>query len=219
MITMNKQYEFGLVILAFSVLLSGCEIIDNLRSNNTETVTTSAVETEPHPAPVIEPFYEQPSNWRPILPHELDAHFEESEALLNLMRYSRRLGELTTAELDQEYQSFKSLQDEQLFTMSKQLQLALLLSTANASFHNTEEAKKILSAIINTNQKRGVVLREYAYSLLVTIEQNQKSQQQNLTLRKKLKKEIERRQQLEQKLEALKSIEESITQRQNNPEE
>jgi hypothetical protein len=64
-----------------------------------------------------------------------------------------------------------------------------------------------------------LVLREYAYSLLVSIEQREKAEQQNAQLRKNLKKEIDRRELLEQKLEALKSIEESITQRQNPPEE
>jgi uncharacterized protein YlxW (UPF0749 family) len=61
---------------------------------------------------------------------------------------------------------------------------------------------------------------------LVNIEQREKAEQQNLQLRKSLKKEIERRELLEQKrdlleqkLEALKSIEESITQRQNTVEE
>jgi hypothetical protein len=38
-------------------------------------------------------------------------------------------------------------------------------------------------------------------------------------LRNSLKKEIDRRELLEQKLEALKSIEESITQRQNKTED
>ena len=76
-----------------------------------------------------------------------------------------------------------------------------------------------MSGVINTEEKRGKVLKEYAYTLLVAIDQNEKAEYQNQQLRKKLKSEIDRREQLEQKLEALKSIEESITQRQNNPEE
>jgi hypothetical protein len=77
----------------------------------------------------------------------------------------------------------------------------------------------ILTGIINSSEKRGLVLREYAYSLLVNIEQREEAERQYRQLRDSLKKEIDRREVLEQKLEALKSIEESITQRQNKTEE
>ncbi len=209
------------------VLQSGCELFDGLRQKP-ETVTTETVQTEsrPEPAAVIESFYEEPSNWRPILPHELDAHFEESEALLKLLRYSRRLGELTPAELDQEYQSFQKHTKVEKAAVNMQLQQALLLSAPAAPYRDNERAKKILAGIINSAEKRGLVLREYAYSILVNIEQRERAEEQNLQLRKSLKKEIERRESLEQKhdlleqkLEALKSIEESITQRQNTVEE
>jgi hypothetical protein len=160
------------------------------------------------------------------LPHELDAHFEESETLLRLLRYSRRLGELTPKELNQEYKSFQKQPKSEKAGVNMQLQQALLLSAPTAPYRDNQRAKKILADIINSGEKRGLVLREYAYSLLVSIEQREKAEQQNLQLRKSLKKEIERRklleqkrELLEQKLEALKSIEESITQRQNTAEE
>lgn len=217
----------GLFIISIPLLMilhSGCEILDKMRQpsgSEPETVTTTTVNSEPElePATVIESFYEEPSNWRPILPHELDAHLAESEALLKLLRYSRRLGELTPQELDQEYQSFLGHSKEEKSAVNMQLQQALLLSAPAATFRDNERAKKILTKIINTGEKRGLVLREYAYSVLVSIEQKEKAEAQNLQLRKSLKKEIERRELLEQKLEALKSIEESITQRQNNSEE
>ena len=209
------------------LLQSGCDVLNSLRQEP-ETVTTTTVQTEPHsePAAVIESFYEEPSNWRPVLPHELDAHFEESEALLKLLRYSRRLGELTAAELDQEYQSFQKHTKEEQAAVNMRLQKALLLSAPAATYRDNKIAKQILTGIINSSEKRGLVLREYAYSILVNIEQREKAEAQNQQLRKSLKKEIERREsleqkrdQLEQKLEALKSIEESITQRQNIVEE
>lgn len=205
---------------------TGCEILGI--SQKQETVTTATVQTEyqPEPAAMIESFYDETSTWRPILPHELDAHFEESETLLKLLRYSRRLGELTPEELEQEYKSFQEQSIEQNTTVNMELQQALLLSASAAPFRDNQRAKKILADIINSAEKRGMVLREYAYSLLVNIEQREKSERQNLQLRKSLKKEIERREELEkkrdlleQKLEALKSIEESITQRQNTVEE
>jgi hypothetical protein len=220
----------GFFIISIGVLVllqSGCEVIDSFRQKP-ETVTTEAVQTEPHtePAAVIESFYDETSNWRPILPHELDAHFEESETLLRLLRYSRRLGELTPKELNQEYKSFQKQPKSEKAGVNMQLQQALLLSAPAAPYRDNQRAKKILADIINSGEKRGLVLREYAYSLLVSIEQREKAEQQNLQLRKSLKKEIERRklleqkrELLEQKLEALKSIEESITQRQNTAEE
>ncbi|WP_455210538.1 hypothetical protein [Kaarinaea lacus] len=213
----------GFFIISLGVLVlsqSGCELLDSMRQKP-KTVTTEPVQTEPRPEPaaVIESFYEETSNWRPILPHELDAHFEESEALLKLLRYSRRLGELTAKELDQEYQDFQQLAEEEKVAVNMQLQQALLLSAPAAPYRDNQQAKKILTGIINSGEKRGLVLREYAYSLLVSIEQREKAEQQNTQLRKSLKKEIDRRELLEQKLEALKSIEESITQRQNPPEE
>lgn len=221
MIVVLKRGLFAVAIALAVTLQSGCEILDKLSKSNNAAVTTpeASAEPAPQPAPVIEPFSEQPSNWRPILPHELDAHFEESEALLHLLRYSRRLGEMTSGELDEEYTALKKLSHEQKSSIGMQVKLALLLSTSAASFRDNERAKKILSGVINTEEKRGKVLKEYAYTLLVAIDQNEKAEYQNQQLRKKLKSEIERREQLEQKLEALKSIEESITQRQNNPEE
>jgi hypothetical protein len=202
------------------VMMSSCELIDNFRQKP-ETVTTEPVQTEPEPEPatVIESFYEEPSNWRPVLPHELDAHFEESEALLKLLRYSRRLNELTPKELDLEYQSFKARPEVEKAAVNMQLQQALLLSATAAPYRDTRHAKKILTGIINSSEKRGLVLREYAYSLLVNIEQREEAERQYRQLRDSLKKEIDRREVLEQKLEALKSIEESITQRQNKTEE
>jgi hypothetical protein len=219
---------FFIISIAISVITqSGCEILDGLRQKP-ETVTTATVETEsqPEPAAVIESFYDETSTWRPILPHELDAHFEESETLLKLLRYSRRLGELTPKELDHEFQSFQKHTKEEKAAVNMRLQQALLLSVPVAPYRDNQRAKKILADVINSGEKRGLVLREYAYSLLVNIEQREKAEQQNLQLRKSLKKEIERRELLEkkrdlleQKLEALKSIEESITQRQNTAEE
>lgn len=219
MIIIKKGF-FIISIGTLVLLQSGCEILDSLRQKP-ETVTTEPVQTEPQPEPaaVIESLYEEPSNWRPILPHELDAHFEESEALLKLLRYSRRLGELTAKELDQEFLAFQEHTKEEKAAVNMQLQQALLLSAPAAPFRDNQQAKKILTGIINSGEKRGLVLREYAYSLLVSIEQREKAEQQNAQLRKNLKKEIERRELLEQKLEALKSIEESITQRQNTAEE
>jgi hypothetical protein len=215
-----KKGLFIISITTVVLLPSGCAIIDNL-TQKPATVTTEVVNTEPKPEPaaVIESFYDEPSNWRPILPHELDAHFEESEALLKLLRYSRRLGELTPKELEQEYQSFQTYTPEEKAAVYIQLQHALLLSAPAAAHRDDQAAKKILTNIINSGEKRGLVLREYAYSLLVSIEHRERAEQQNAQLRKNLKNEIERRELLEQKLEALKSIEESITQRQNTAEE
>jgi len=214
------------LFVVFAVLLvmlqSGCEILEKLQSRDSEPEKAiSQTQSDPVAAPVIEPFVEQPSGWRPILPHELDAQFEESEILMKLFRYSRRLGGMTPQQLEQEYQSFKNkkLTEPQKNGLIAQLQYAMLLSAQTASFRDDEGAKKILTKIINSEKQRGVMLREYAYNLLVTIDQNEKAEQQNQLLRKKLKSEIERREALEQKLEALKSIEESITQRQNSPGE
>jgi hypothetical protein len=120
------------------VMMSSCELIDNFRQKP-ETVTTEPVQTVPElePATVIESFYEEPSNWRPVLPHELDAHFEESEALLKLLRYSRRLNELTPKELDLEYQSFKARPEVEKAAVNMQLQQALLLSATAAPYRDT----------------------------------------------------------------------------------
>jgi len=226
MIIIKKGF-FIISIVILALLQNGCEVLDSLRQKS-ESVTTEPAQSEPRaePAAVIESFYDEPSNWRPILPHELDAHFEESEALLKLLRYSRRLGELTQQELDQEFQSFQQHSKEEKAAVNMQLQQALLLSAPAASYRDNQQAKEILAGVINSSEKRGLVLREYAYSLLLSIEQREKAEHENTQLRKSLKKEIERRELLEQKrdlleqkLEALKSIEESITQRQSTVEE
>jgi hypothetical protein len=227
---MTVGVKHGLIVVSTVLLVllqNGCEVLDQLRTQEAKPQTVAEqANSESEPAPVIEPFTEQPSGWNPVLPHELDAQFEESDLLLKLFRYSRRLGSMTPQQLDQEYQSFKTLSEQQKSAVGGQLRHALLLSAQTASFRDVEGAKRILTKVINAHKQRGVMLREYAYNLLVTIDRNEKAQQQNFLLRKKLKSEIERRQALEQKrealeqkLEALKSIEESITQRQNKPEE
>lgn len=215
-----KKGVFVISIVVVAVFFTGCEILDKL-AQKPQTVTTKPVQTEPeqYPAAAIESFYDEPSNWRPILPHELDAHFEESEALLKLLRYSRRINEFTPQELEREYQAFQGHTKEEQVAISMKLQHVLLLSASEAPYRDDQRAKKILAGIINSGEKRGLVLREYAYSLLVSIEQREAAEKQNQQLRKNLKKEIHRRELLEQKLEALKSIEESITQRQNKTEE
>jgi len=233
MIIIKKGF-FIIAVVAGVTALSGCETLDFLRPQQAETEVvpatseSSAQSQDPalESATVIESFYNEPSNWRPILPHELDAHFEESDTLMKLMRYSRKLSGLTPRELEEEYQSLGAQSNDQQAAVNTQMQQALLLSTPAAPYRNDQQAKKILAGIINSGEKRGLLLKEYAYSVLVHIEQREKAEQQNEQLRKSLKKEIERREeleqkreQLEQKLEALKSIEESITKRQSKTEE
>ncbi len=217
---------FFIVWLALGMLLSGgCEILnDLLKTDSGETAGQNesrepGLGGQPNSAVVMESFDDQSSNWRPILPHELDAHFEESDALLKLMRYARRLNGLTAQEFEEEHQSFKSHPADENTKLNRLLQEALLLSAGASPFRNDQQAKKILVDFINSGEKRGLLIREFAYSLLLRIEQREKEEQQSLQLRKNLKKEIERRELLEQKLEALKSIEESITQRQNKTED
>ncbi|WP_455203402.1 hypothetical protein [Kaarinaea lacus] len=198
--------------VAIILLQSGCEVLKKTLQSDPSTQVSQPAEATP--APVIEPYFEEPSNWRPILSHNLETHIVETEALLRLMRYSRQITELTNNELANELKKVQQLNEEKSDT-STQLRLALLLSLPSSQFYNKGEAKKILSDVINTSDEHAPVLREYAYTLLVSIEKTEESERINATLRKKLKKEIDRRQQLEQKLEALKSIEESISQRQN----
>jgi hypothetical protein len=219
------------LVVGMSVFLSGCETVNQAFSQK-EVKEKPPYVTEAEPAMVIEPYDERPSQWKPILPHELDAHIEEMEILLSLLRYSRRLTGLNSNELEQEYRRLSEATAKE-YSINEYMKLALLLSNPNTPYVDYERAKRLLSEVLNKEQERAPVLREYAYSVIVTLEQDKKMSQRNTALRKKLKQEIDRRQQaekqrddlaqtrkqLEEKLEALKSIEETITQRQNEPEE
>jgi hypothetical protein len=229
---MSKNYTKFLSIIMIGLAVSGCETVNGVFSGSNTTTRSVSAANDSEPALVIEAYDEQPSQWKPILPHELDAHIEEMELLLSLLRYSRRITGFSAQELDQEYQKLNKTTAD-AFRINEKMRLALLLSMPGSKYQDYEQAKHILSDVLNKSHKRAPVLREYAYTLLVNIEQDNETSQQNYALRKKLKQEITRRQkaektnralettrkQLEQKLEALKTIEETITKRQNEPEE
>ncbi|MDH5326686.1 MAG: hypothetical protein OEZ68_10280 [Gammaproteobacteria bacterium] len=205
-------YMYLKIIISVTVVifLAACEVLNQ-----------SMLE---RPAPVAEFSYEQQLKESERLAREeakssmAVVNPSDEETLLTLMRYSRFIAELTKPEITREHEKISGLNVSEP-TVRSRFKLAMLLSLPTAHFHDARKAKNILIEFIEESEEHAPTLREYAFVLLEDIDKKAKFQLESTNLRRKLRHEQQLRLQLEQKLEALKSIEESISQRQNQPEE
>lgn len=208
--TLYKFSTKKIIGIPILLLLSGCEVINQTLSE--------------HPAPVVEFSYEQQLQESERLAREeakssmAVLNTSDEETLLTLMRYSRFITDLTKPEIGREHDKIQSLNTTDPSVRS-QFKLAMILSLSSTQFYDAKMAKQILIEFIEASDEHAPTLREYAFVLLESIDKKAKIQQSNNSLQRKLRHEQQLRKQLEQKLEALKSIEESISQRQKKPEE
>lgn len=199
------------LLFVFLVLpMSACEVINQSLSAK--------------PAPVVENSYEQQLRESERLAREeakssmAVLNTSDEETLLTLMRYSRFITDLTKPDVEREYKKIQTLNRNDPSVRS-QFKLAMLLSLPQEQFHDAKLARQILIEFIEGSSDHAPTLREYAFVLLESIDKKAKLMQSTLNLQRRLRQETQRRKQLENQLEALKSIEQSISQRQEKPEE
>jgi len=136
-----------------------------------------------------------------------------SEVVVTLLRYSRLIGELNEEDLGKEFEKLDHAEQDSPSQRGK-LKLAVLLSMPASRFYDEKRAETVLNQVLKESEGKTPALKEYAHLLLTTLKQRSSFQKMYEDLHKKLQKERTERKQLQQQLEALKSIEKSITTRQ-----
>jgi hypothetical protein len=135
-----------------------------------------------------------------------------NDSLLAMMRYWRYINGLTTESLQAE---FKRINDAYFIRPNDRtgLKRAMLLMMPGTDFYDLNQAKQLVADIIKSDDKSVPAFKEYAQFLTSIIESQQETNQRYTQLQDKLAQEQREREKIEQKLEALKSIEESMIQR------
>ncbi len=168
------------------------------------------------PAPVVE------STMQPIVQRSVNllaTQKSDNESLASLLRYSRYINELSKRQLADEVKNAEAA-NKISNNMRSKLKLVVLLSYAAGDAQDDKRAIKLLSEIIKDDDgKQESALFEYAYMWLAVLQQRVEAGQRIQELDKSVKDERAQRQQLEGKLEALKTIEQSIVNRQNGAQE
>lgn len=138
----------------------------------------------------------------------------DEERLITILRYSRYISALSSVRLVEEYRKLDNANKVEP-TLRGQLKLAVLLSRSSTEIQDNNRAIRMLNEIVGSKDKSVAALTGYAYVLLDTLRLHTQSNKKLAEMSKKLDEERQRRRQLEQKLEALKSIEKTISDRQN----
>jgi hypothetical protein len=135
-----------------------------------------------------------------------------NDSLLAMLRYSRFINGLSKDQLSEE---FKRINDAYFIRPNDRsgLKRAMLLLKPGTDFHDLNQAKQMFTDIMNSNDDSVPAFKEYAEFMLAIIDSQVAEHQRYNQLEEQLRQEISKRKQAEEKLEALKSIEESMIQR------
>lgn len=135
-----------------------------------------------------------------------------NDSLLAMLRYSRFINGLSKDQLADE---FKRINDAYFIRPNDRsgLKRAMLLMKPGTDFHDLNQAKQAFTDIMNSNDDAVPAFKEYAEFMLAIIDSQVAEHQRYNQLEEQLRQEITKRNQAEEKLEALKSIEESMIQR------
>lgn len=138
----------------------------------------------------------------------------DEENFITILRYSRYISALSNVRLVDEYRKLDNANRIEP-TLQGQLKLAILLSRNSTEIQDNNRAIRMLREIAGTKDRSVAALTGYAYMLLDSLRIHTQSNKKLAEMSKKLNEERQKRRQLEQKLEALKSIEKTISDRQN----
>ncbi|WP_455199838.1 hypothetical protein [Kaarinaea lacus] len=135
-----------------------------------------------------------------------------NDSLLAMLRYSRFINGLSKEQLAEEY---KRNNDAYFIRPNDRsgLKRAMLLMKPGTKFYDINEAKQLFTDIVNSSDTSVPAFKEYAEFMLAILDSQLKEYQRYNRLEEQLEQEIKKRKQTEEKLEALKSIEESMIQR------
>lgn len=177
-------------ILMIGLLIAGCETTGGQDDNAARAAAMSENSAAPIGSPLV----------------------SANDSLLAMLRYSRFINGLPKAQLETE---FKRVNDAYFLRPNDRsgLKRAMLLLMPGTSFYDLYQAKQSFEEILSSNDKAVPAFKEFAEYMLSAIRSQEESIKQNAQLQEQLAREIEHRKKIEEKLEALKTIEESMTQR------
>ena len=217
----NRLRYGGLIISVVSVLTAGCAISDVSTKNSGEETQT------PAKAPSRLVFVERGDaagrnvgGVEALAPIVISPSTEQEE-ILQLMRYSRIMHNYPKSKIKDEFKRLAGEMVNDPATVTK-LQMAIVLSIPKTSFANEKQAAQLLSEIINDTEQPSAAMQEYAYLLSENLQQRDEARKQQIEIMGELQNERQKREQsqeqvnaLKEQLNALKSIEKSISQRQH----
>jgi len=135
-----------------------------------------------------------------------------NDSLLAMLRYSRFINGLSKEQLTEEH---KRVNDAYFIRPNDRsgLKRAMLLMKPGTEFYDINQAKQLFTDIVNSSDNSVPAFKEYAEFMLSIIDSQFKEYQRYNQLEEQMEKEIKKRKMAEEKLEALRSIEESMIQR------
>jgi len=135
-----------------------------------------------------------------------------NDSLLAMLRYSRFINRLPKGQLEKEFQR---VNDSYFLRPNDRsgLKRAMLLTMPDTSFNDLYQAKQLFTEILNSSDNSVPAFKEFADFMLSVIRSQEESTKKNTQLQEQLTREIQVRKKIEEKLEALRTIEESMTQR------
>ncbi|NOZ51953.1 MAG: hypothetical protein GXP08_02235 [Gammaproteobacteria bacterium] len=138
-----------------------------------------------------------------------------NDSLLAMMRYWRFVNGLRQKK-EQLAAELKRVNDAYFIRPNERstLKRAMLLMIPDTGFHDRNQADQLLAGINDSPGITTPALQEYAGFLRKMIERQELAAQRYSALLEKLEKETALRKKIQAQLEALKSIEESLSQRQ-----
>ena len=172
---------------------------------------TSCTLFMPHGAPVVvAPKPESPKVETPKTDAsrtDFPPAMNDGEALIQYAAYLRRLG---PADLNREHDTVKQLVAKNKSDMSR-TQLAMVYALPGLPTHDDAKALAILDSL--GKEATAPTIRNFALLLLSLVADNRRLDENVQTLNGKLRDEQKQSAELQQKLEALKSIEKSLSDR------
>lgn len=135
-----------------------------------------------------------------------------NDSLLAMLRYSRFINGLPKGQLEKEFQR---INDAYFLRPNDRsgLKRAMLLIMPGTSFYDVYQAKQSFSDILHSSDNAVPAFKEFADFMLSVIRSQEEASKKNAELQDQLAQEVRTRQKIEEKLEALKTIEENMTQR------
>jgi hypothetical protein len=137
-----------------------------------------------------------------------------NDSLLSMLRYSRFVNGLSKQQVSDE---FKRISEAYFIRPNDRsgLKRAILMMIPGTDFFDLPQAKQLFTEVLNSKDQSVPAFKEYAEFMLGILDSQEQSNSRYAKLLEDYRQETSKREQLEQKLEALKSIEENMIQRRN----
>ena len=192
---MKTGYKFfnKFCVALLCLFLLGCEILaENGQVNESQSGRSAAFAN--NAAPIGSPLV------------------SANDSLLAMLRYSRFINGLPKEQLERER---KRVNDAYFLRPNNRsgLKRAMLLMVPGTNFYDLYQATQIFTEILNSGDSSVPAFIEFAGFMLSIVGVTEQATKRHSELQEQLNQEILIRRRVEQKLEALKSIEENMTQR------